>query len=234
MRPHEVAELKEALKIEQRPAQGQKLRQAAVRAMTGAVVALLIGLGAWQWLSPSPPVPSPLPPPDDPEEASVEVFRDILQSGGEGPEMVALPTGSFRMGDLSGDGEYNEKPTRTVILDRPIAMGKYEVTVGEFRRFVTATAYQTEAERNAVFHQGCATLELMGRNKWDWTPGRVWSNLEYTVQDDQPVNCISWNDARRYIDWLNEETQGRLSPAQRSGMGVRGARRERPPLSLWG
>ena len=32
-----------------------------------------------------------------------EVFRDALKDGGEGPEMVVLPTGSFRMGDLSAD-----------------------------------------------------------------------------------------------------------------------------------
>ena len=33
---------------------------------------------------------------------SVEVFRDRLRNGGEGPAMVMLPTGRFRMGDLDG------------------------------------------------------------------------------------------------------------------------------------
>ena len=148
--------------------------------------------------------PKPIPSP-----AGLEVFRDTLKSGGKGPEMVVLPTGRFRMGDLNGNGEDNEKPVRTVTIGRPIAIGKYEVTVGEFRRFVTATAYRTEAERNTGGKQGCRTLEIKGRNTWDWTPGRSWSNLEYSVEDNQPVTCVSWNDARRYIDWLNEETGGR-------------------------
>ena len=145
----------------------------------------------------------------EPERAEFEVFRDTLKSGGKGPEMVVLPTGRFRMGDLNGNGEDNEKPVRTVTIGRPIAIGKYEVTVGQFRRFVTATAYQTEAERNTGGRQGCHTVELTNRNTWDWTPGRSWSNLEYRVEDNQPVTCVSWNDARRYIDWLNEETGGR-------------------------
>ena len=36
---------------------------------------------------------------------SVEIFRDRLRGGGEGPAMVVLPTGRFRMGDLHGDGD---------------------------------------------------------------------------------------------------------------------------------
>ncbi len=74
-----------------------------------------------------------------PERAVGEVFRDSLKSGGEGPEMVVLPTGRFRMGDLSGEGSNDEKPVRRVTLSRPIAMGKYEVTFTEYDRFARAT-----------------------------------------------------------------------------------------------
>ena len=66
-------------------------------------------------------------------------FRDRLRDGGEGPEMVVLPTGSFRMGDLSGRGDADEKPVRTVTISRPIAMGKYEVTFEDYDRFALAT-----------------------------------------------------------------------------------------------
>ena len=138
------------------------------------------------------------------------VFRDALKDGGEGPQMVVLPTGSFRMGSPSGEaGRYSDEgPVRRVMIGSRIAMGRYEVTVGEFRRFVTASGYRTEAERNTGGKKGCRTLENTTRNTWDWTPGRSWLDLEYPVKEDQPVVCVSWNDARRYIEWLNEETGG--------------------------
>ena len=145
-----------------------------------------------------------------PVNPAPEVFQDPLKSGGEGPEMAVLPTGSFRMGSpASEEGRYDDEgPLRTVTIGKRIAMGRYEVTVGEFRRFVTASGYRTEAERNTGGDQGCWTLENTTRNKWGWTPGRFWSNQEYTLEEDQPVVCVSWYDARRYIDWLNEETGG--------------------------
>lgn len=67
------------------------------------------------------------------------VFRDALKDGGKGPEMVVLPTGSFRMGDMNGGGERNEKPVRTVTIKHSIAMGKYEVSFEEYDRFALAT-----------------------------------------------------------------------------------------------
>ncbi|MEM1153608.1 MAG: SUMF1/EgtB/PvdO family nonheme iron enzyme, partial [Pseudomonadota bacterium] len=68
-----------------------------------------------------------------------EVFSDRLKSGGTGPEMVVLPTGNFRMGDLSGDGDEDEKPIRRAKVRRSIAMGKYEVTFADYDLFIRAT-----------------------------------------------------------------------------------------------
>ena len=59
--------------------------------------------------------------------------------------MVALPPGRFRMGDLDGSGNSNERPVRTVTISRQIAMGKYTVTFEEYDQFVAAT----DAERPA-------------------------------------------------------------------------------------
>ena len=69
-----------------------------------------------------------------------EVFRDeLLISGGDGPEMVVLPRQRFRMGDVSGGGEEDERPVRRVRLSGSIAMGKYEVTFEEYARFALVT-----------------------------------------------------------------------------------------------
>jgi formylglycine-generating enzyme required for sulfatase activity len=59
-------------------------------------------------------------------------FRDRLSFGTAGPEMVALPTGSFTMGSPHGEGFDDERPQHLVVLDRNIAVGKFEVTWDEF------------------------------------------------------------------------------------------------------
>ena len=75
----------------------------------------------------------------------VETFRDSLRDGGQGPAMVVLPPGRFRMGDLDGSGNSNERPVRTVTISHRIAMGKYTVTFEEYDQYVAAT----DAERPA-------------------------------------------------------------------------------------
>lgn len=53
--------------------------------------------------------------------------------------MVELPAGAFQMGDLSGKGDDDEKPTRTVTIPAPFAMMKHEVTFEDYDHFVKAT-----------------------------------------------------------------------------------------------
>jgi formylglycine-generating enzyme required for sulfatase activity len=69
-------------------------------------------------------------------------FRDSLKDGSQGPEMVVIPAGTFRMGDINGDGRENERPVHTVRIIRPFAMGRYEVTFEEYDQFVGATGWE--------------------------------------------------------------------------------------------
>lgn len=63
-------------------------------------------------------------------------FRDTLRSGGKGPEMVVIPAGRFRMGCVSGmDCEDNEKPVHDVVIARPFAMSKYQITFRDYDKF---------------------------------------------------------------------------------------------------
>ncbi len=64
-----------------------------------------------------------------------KVFRDQFEDGSEGPEMVVIPAGRFRMGNLHGGGDADEKPVHTVTFDEPFAIGRYEVTFAEFDRY---------------------------------------------------------------------------------------------------
>ncbi|RKZ91894.1 MAG: hypothetical protein DRR19_05885 [Candidatus Parabeggiatoa sp. nov. 1] len=66
------------------------------------------------------------------------VVRDRLKDGSLGPEMVVIPAGTFRMGDIQGGGDSDEKPVHPVSIKR-FAMGRYEVTFAEYDKFAEAT-----------------------------------------------------------------------------------------------
>ena len=127
-----------------------------------------------------------------------EQFRDCADC----PEMVVIPAGRFEMGCDTEDCDDDEKPAHEVQIRDDFALGRYEVTVGEFRRFAEAKGYRSDAEQDAG--RGCWEV-LMGRES-GWTPGRSWRNLEYAAEDREPVTCVSWNDAQAYAAWLGERT----------------------------
>ena len=118
-------------------------------------------------------------------------------------EMMEIPAGSFQMG--SNDGDDDEQPVHGVSLPA-YSIGKFEVTVGQFRRFVEASAYRTDAEQNTGENAGCYAYQ--GGNDFAWQAGASWRNPGYEQSDNHPVVCVSWNDTHAYIDWLNRETGG--------------------------
>ena len=144
-------------------------------------------------------------PPDGPI-----LFRDRFKDdSGDGPEMVWLSGGTFRMGSPAGVGADNERPAHDVTLSH-YAVGKYPVTVGEFRRFCESTGYRTEAE------QGDGTY-VLAKGEWDTKKDANWRNPYFAQDDRHPVVCIGWKDAQAYCDWLSRETDqtyGLLSEAQ--------------------
>ena len=143
-------------------------------------------------------------------------------------EMVSIPDGSFFMGNMSdcvedekqGDdlvtwfflspAPYDPCPAETPVHRVTVPafkMGKHEVTVGQFRAFVVATGYHTDAERNAGGNEGCGMTYGLFRDEWART-GSSWRDPGYNVTDDRPVVCVSWNDAQAFIYWLNDKTDG--------------------------
>ena len=102
-----------------------------------------------------------------------DTFRDCPAC----PEMVVVPAGSFRMGDLQGGGGDHEKPVHTVTIGRPFAVGKYEVTFAEWDACVSAggcNGYRPDAE--------------------GWGRG------------NRPVINVSWEDAQKYVAWISRKT----------------------------
>jgi formylglycine-generating enzyme required for sulfatase activity len=124
------------------------------------------------------------------------------------PQMVAIPAGVFRMGDVDGGGQSDERPVHLVTV-RGFLLGRYEVTIGEFRRFVVATGFVTDAERSTG-HEGCVGRQARDGAPWDegrgWISKLTWQAPGYPVTASHPVACVSWNDAAAYLDWLNRST----------------------------
>jgi formylglycine-generating enzyme required for sulfatase activity len=89
--------------------------------------------------------------------------------------MVLVPSGEFLMGSPEGEGGGDEHPQHKVYLDA-YYIYKYEVTHGQFARFVNETGYNAEGKWN--YH-----------NK----PG----------MDGLPVGSVTWNDAVAYCTWAH-------------------------------
>jgi formylglycine-generating enzyme required for sulfatase activity len=126
------------------------------------------------------------------------IIRDRLQDGTFGPEMVVIPAGRFQMGDIQGGGYSYEQPVHWVSVER-FAMGRYEITKSEFRQFVNATGYKTDAETG----DGCRVYQS---GSWNQVPDANWRKLYFSQDDNHPVACISWNDASAYAQWLSQQT----------------------------
>ena len=123
---------------------------------------------------------------------------------GETGVMVHIPAGPFVMGFT---GERDAEPEREVALD-DYWIAKYPVTVAQFRRFVEATGYKTDAERGAGAWQWNGYVPEMPnpeRDSWDLTSEGRWNNIFFPQGDDHPVGSVSWNDAQAYCRWLTEQ-----------------------------
>jgi len=139
----------------------------------------------------------------EPAEPAVGVFPAKPQPGETFkdceicPEMVVLPAGSFFMGSPSyeQDRRDTEGPLHQVTIARPFAVGKYEVTRGEYAAFVSDTGYA-----------GGSICETHDDGKWDKRSGRNWRDPAFRQGDRDPVVCMGWNDARNYIQWLARKT----------------------------
>jgi len=147
-----------------------------------------------------PSVASEPAPPTKPQYAPPSVSRDCPEC----PEMVVILVGGFEMGSQEEEVGHrkNEEPVHHVQIGKPFALGRTEVTVGEFRAFVRATSYRSDAEKNAGDESGCHTY-----NKDDGTgAGRHWDNPGFSQNERHPVVCVSWSDVKAYVTWLQQKT----------------------------
>lgn len=114
------------------------------------------------------------------------------------PVVVSIPAGPFLMGSLKSDErrdpEEPEQVERTLTYD--YAIGKYLVTVGEYRAFIEAGAYQTSR------YWTTAGWRLSS----DRTQPDHWTEALWAGEDDLPVIGVTWFEASAYARWLAEST----------------------------
>ena len=105
--------------------------------------------------------------------------KDTFRDCAECPEMVMVPAGSFIMGSpMSEEARLdNEDPRRMVIIARPFAVGRFEVTFAEWDACVVA---------GDCLHRP---------DDAGWGRGR------------RPVINVSWHDiTNAYLPWLSRKT----------------------------
>lgn len=146
------------------------------------------------------------PKAEQPQRATADVQKKHPAASSESSdsikmEFVVVPKGRFILGSPGDEsGRYqDEEPQHEVQITKPFYMGKYEVKVSEFREFVKATGYKTDAEI-----KGWAAV-LRGK-KWEKQAGLYWDNPGFSQEEGHPVTCVSWNDAVAFAKWMSKMT----------------------------
>ncbi|MBI1180615.1 MAG: SUMF1/EgtB/PvdO family nonheme iron enzyme [Alphaproteobacteria bacterium] len=119
------------------------------------------------------------------------------------PVMVTIPAGAFTMGlrtqeadldDISLTQQQTELPLHGVTIKEVFALGRTEVTRGEFAMFVNETGYQA---------LGCVVSR---GGTWVLDRSKSWRDPGFEQDDDHPVVCVDYEDAKAYVDWLSRRT----------------------------
>lgn len=167
--------------------------------------------------------------------------RHVDLGNGVSMELVEIPPGKFMMGStleekiwatgweggaepgpgLPGTGEresYEGEKPQLVHIKNGFWMGRTEVTVAQFRRFVEETGYVSDAEKPGgetwVFDQNWKIKGTWPPYPWNPMKGKSWRdpNFGFPLRDVYPVVCVSYNDDNAFCEWLTkrEKAAGRL------------------------
>ncbi|KAM4702445.1 inactive C-alpha-formylglycine-generating enzyme 2 [Discoglossus pictus] len=162
--------------------------------------------------------------------------------GHEADSMVQLAGGKFQMGTNVPDIKDGEGPAKQVTV-KPFAVDKYPVTNKDFREFVRAKKYKTEAEVfgwSFVFEDFVSeelkkkvTQKLESAPWWLPIERAFWrqpvgpgSGIKEKL--DYPVLQVSWNDAQAFCSWLRK----RLPTEEEWEFAARGGLKEK--VFPWG
>ena len=117
--------------------------------------------------------------------------------------MVRVPAGTFVMGTPNADphalATRAESQAVIVTLAKSFALGRVEVTRREYRAFINDSGYDVRGPCRS-WDQALSRFSDDRARNWE-NPGRP-----REAKDDHPVSCVSWNDAKAYVQWLAHKT----------------------------
>ncbi|MFO1282909.1 MAG: formylglycine-generating enzyme family protein [Burkholderiales bacterium] len=149
--------------------------------------------------------------------------------------MVLVPAGPFRMGGADSDAylDDGEGPVREVTLSS-YWIDATAVRNREFARFVAATGYRTDAERDGASFVFDALVSPQATSRpgrvadapwWRMVEGACWRAPEgpgssIAERAEHPVVHVSWHDAGAYASWAGKRlpTEAEWEKAARGGL----------------
>ncbi len=97
-----------------------------------------------------------------------------------------------------------ERPAHRVEITNDFMVGIHEVRVRDFRKFVAATGYVTEAEQGAGGF-GFFSMEKDYVDRFQKKSHVTWQSPGFDQTEQHPVVVISWNDAKAFCEWLSQK-----------------------------
>jgi sulfatase modifying factor 1 len=118
-------------------------------------------------------------------------------------EWADIPAGTFTMGSPISEVNRQKDEIEHKVTLSAFKMSKHEITVGQFKKFVDATGYKTDADKGTLF-EGSFILDgeqLINKAGVNWKcdeSGKARPESEY----NHPVLHVSWNDATAFAEWM--------------------------------
>jgi len=120
-----------------------------------------------------------------------------------GMQFTRISSGEFVMGtSVPGNPQRpnDDNIQHSVKLTRPFYLGTHEVTVGQFRKFVTETGYQTTAETDQQGGNGYDSERMsLYDKKFNWM------NTGYRQTDQHPATNLTRLDIDEFLRWLADK-----------------------------
>lgn len=126
------------------------------------------------------------------------LFRDCADC----PEMVVVPAGTFTLGSPADEPGHveDEGPQLEIRIDRPFAVGRFEVTYAQYDEFLKSTKHPV---------LGNCMTDRRKPGTWALDAKTNFHDPGFSQTPNHPAACVSWNDAIAYVAWLNSRTDGR-------------------------
>lgn len=131
--------------------------------------------------------------PASPLATAGKTFRDCADVC---PRMLSLPGGTFQMGGIpTGTERHNIQPVHAVTVGA-FAIGQYEITRGEYAAFVRDSGRPAAGDCEII-----NSAEVQ-----EESAAATWQKPGFPQGDEEPVTCVSRDDAKAYVAWLSKKT----------------------------